>query len=118
MNLFLSRLFNGIDRQYLIKSYIISIICTFLLWQIQQGSHTTGLMIFCGISLILFPFATVVWDDFISLMTGGMVLILPLPIMLIWKIVKITILYMFTIIIAPIGIIYILLVNRPKKSEE
>jgi hypothetical protein len=77
-----------------------------------------GLIIFCGINLILFPFATVVWDDLISLMTGGMVFILPLPIMLIWKVVKIALLYMFTIVIAPIGIIYILLSNKLRNREE
>ncbi|PAE96719.1 hypothetical protein CHH70_01030 [Shouchella clausii] len=110
--MFLARLFNGIDRQYLVKSYIISIVCTFLFWQIQDGNQSLGLIIFCGINLVLFPFATVVWDDFISLMTGGISIELPLLIFLMWKVFKIAILYVFTIIIAPLGIIYVLIANK------
>ncbi|MFP3721964.1 hypothetical protein SFC57_24165 [Niallia circulans] len=113
--LYITKLFNGIEKQYLIRTYIISIICTYLFWQTQEANHTLGLLIFCGLNLILFPFATIVWDDFISLMTGGMVLILPLPIMIIWKLFKIAFLYIFTIVVAPIGIIYILLVNKLRK---
>jgi hypothetical protein len=91
---------------------VFSVICTILFWQTQAGNHSLGILLFCGASLILFPFATVVWDDLISLMTGGMVFILPLPIMLIWKVIKIGLLYTFSIIIAPIGITYILLANK------
>ncbi|WP_066229025.1 hypothetical protein [Metabacillus fastidiosus] len=115
--MFLTKLFNGIDRGYLIKSYIVAVIFTYLLWQTQEGNHSLTLIIFCGVNLILFPFASVVWDDLISLMTGGMVVILPLPFLIIWKLIKIFLLYTFTIIIAPIGIIYILLANRLRNKE-
>ena len=112
--MFLTKLFNGIDRQYLIKSYVIGAICTIIVWQLQAqvGNHSFGMILYFGISLVLFPFATIVWDDFIALMAGGMAFILPLPIMLIWKVFKIGLLYMFSVFIAPIGIIYILLANK------
>lgn len=107
--MFVKQLFAGVDRQYLVKSYIFGMIITALALSIADSM---GKVIFCIVSFILFPFATIVWDDLMSTLMGGTVLILPLPIMIVWKMFKILMLYVFTILIAPLGMIYILYMNR------
>lgn len=108
---FLRKMYSGVDTRYLIKSYFFSIIILILLFS-SADSHTSLFayiyVVICG---LLFPFATIVWDDFIGTIMGNTILILPLPFMLMWKIFKILILFIFTPIIAPIGFIYIYIGN-------
>ena len=74
-----------------------------------------GNILFLGSSLVLFPFATIVWDDFINTMMNGYTITLPIVFMLIWKLIKIMILYFFAAFIAPIGVLYILFITRNKR---
>jgi hypothetical protein len=110
--------------QYLVKSYFISISITalFIYMEVTKysgadvnviaevSSRTTpsiGAILYCLLACVLFPFATIVWDDLITTITSGNILILPLPFMLIWKIFKVLVLYGFGPFVAPIGMIYI-----------
>ncbi|TES48501.1 hypothetical protein [Shouchella lehensis] len=67
--------------------------------------------LFFLLNFFLFPFATVVWDDLIDLLLSGNQLLLPLLFVIPWKMFKMIILYMFAIVIAPIGLIYIYISN-------
>ena len=109
VNYVVKDLVGSVDRRYLIKSYIIGIAVTIL----AIGGGASGVtFILVIISGILFPFSALVWDEFIDLMMGGYFIVLPLPIMLMWKLVKILLLFGFAIFIAPLGILYILLRNK------
>ncbi len=109
---FIRKMFDGIDTTYLFKSYFFAaLVFSFFLFSIfyvSEGSNVSiFFLMFLALSFFLFPFATIAWDDLITTLMSGHVLILPLPIMLIWKLVKIFTLFMFAIFIAPLGIIYI-----------
>ena len=56
-------------------------------------------------------------DEFFNLMAGNTFLVLPLPIMLMLKIVKIAFLYVAAIVLAPLGILYIVIRNRGNLSN-
>ncbi len=109
---FIQKLFSGVNPQYLFKSYFFSAVLSITFLYISLQSVTPVFMylylIFCG---FLFPFASIVWDDFISTIMGDHIIMLPLPFMLLWKVVKIFALYFFTPLIAPVGILYIYFAN-------
>lgn len=104
---------NGIDRRYLIKSYIFGalIFSMFLYVLMLTGDFHFIVFLFFLLNFFLFPFATVVWDDLIDLLLSGNQLLLPLLFVIPWKMFKMIILYMFAIVIAPIGLIYIYISN-------
>lgn len=100
---------SSVDRRYLIKCYIISIIIAFLA---ISGGVSGFTFFFVIISAVLFPFSALVWDELIGLMMSGNFIVLPLPIMIIWKFVKVLLLFGFAIFIAPLGILYLSIRNK------
>ncbi|MGH0595580.1 hypothetical protein [Bacillus pretiosus] len=112
---FIKKMLNGVETQYLVKSYIISVVLTALI--LFNASFSSPLFIIHTLlACVLFPFATIVWDDLANTMMGGTMIILPLPIMLGWKVIKIILLFAFSPIIAPIGMIYVYLANGYHKN--
>ncbi|MEG2812809.1 MAG: hypothetical protein RR912_09920 [Clostridium sp.] len=104
------KIFGSVDIGYLIKSYIFSIIMIYLcLNDIDKSPSVVFVAILNG---ILFPFSALLWDTLSDLIMGNNMIILPLPMMLVWKFIKIFLLYIFAIIIAPLGIIYIIIRNK------
>lgn len=110
------RIFSGVSNEYLFKSYVISAIITALLCiSAMESIHDIWGILTLGmvfILFLLFPFSAIVWDDFITTMMGGNIIFLPVPIMLIWKFFKIVILYFFSWLVGPIGILYVLYRTR------
>ncbi|AIC94443.1 hypothetical protein [Shouchella lehensis] len=110
---FAKKMINGMDRRYLIKSYIFGalIFSMFLYVLMLTGDFHFIVFLFFLLNFFLFPFATVVWDDLIDLLLSGNQLLLPILFVIPWKMFKMIILYMFAIVIAPIGLIYIYISN-------
>lgn len=124
MNL-IKKMFAGVDSNYLAKSYLISIAMLGLIIYSNAVGNTNesfGVQLFTWIYVILatllFPFATVVYDDLINLIMGGHVIVLHVVIMLIYKMVKIGLLYAFAPIIAPIGFAYVYFRNGYHKEPK
>lgn len=116
MNL-IKKIFSGVDRQYLVKSYIISFLFTaFLVNLSSEGAGYPMPPVLLIISMVLFPFAAIVWDDLMNTLMGGHVIVLPLIFLVMWKMMKILFLFMFSILIAPIGILYIYFANGYHKK--
>ncbi|MFJ7763885.1 hypothetical protein [Bacillus toyonensis] len=113
---FIGKMFHGVDTQYLVKSYIISIaVSGFLLYINELSSAQTIYVLLAG---FLFPFATIIWDDLINTLMGGHFIILPLLFMLMWKAFKILILYMLSPLIAPFGMLYVYIANGYYRKGE
>ena len=118
LKLGLKNLFGGLDTKFLIKYYVISIICFILLingWS-AQGGFGIILGFISVINTILFPFAIIIWDVFlekvITLIFGESTFILPIYGVLIYKIFRILILYVCAFLVAPLGIIYVIIKNK------
>ncbi|ENQ3081034.1 hypothetical protein ACEOWG_004368 [Bacillus cereus] len=125
---FFKKMLLGVNTKYLVKSYIISItITTFFIYMksmedssdtLSNTTATSFLAItYVLIACVLFPFATIVWDDLINTIMSGNFIILPLPFMLIWKFIKILTLYTFSPFIAPFGMMYVYFSNGYHKRE-
>lgn len=113
--MFIKRLFLAIDSTFIFKSYVFSgILFYFIGIKGMLGSMNFGFgdvitIIWLLVATIVFPLCNVVWNDLISALFGGFIVILPLPIMAFWKFFKYLMLWFVAPIVAPIGIIYILL---------
>ncbi|MFJ8416996.1 hypothetical protein HWX41_19305 [Bacillus paramycoides] len=106
---FIKKMFHGVDTQYLVKSYIISIAVSGFLLHMNEMSFT--MTIYVVLAGFLFPFATIIWDDLIDTLMGGHSIIIPLLFMLMWKGFKILVLYTFSPLIAPFGMLYVYIAN-------
>lgn len=116
---FIYNIFSGVNTSYLVKSYFFSIIITYLIFIgpiADIGSK--GMAVYTIICGILFPFASIVWDDLTGVIMGDWAIIFPLPIMLFWKALKLIFLFLLTPLIAPIGLIYIYFANGFYKTNE
>ncbi len=82
------KMIDGVDRRYLIKSYIFGafIFFMYLYVQMNTGDFQFIVFMFFLMNFLLFPFATVVWDDLIDLLISGNIFILPLVFVIPWKI--------------------------------
>lgn len=106
----IKRIFSGVKPEYLFKSYVISGVITALL--LSTGVFNSFFKIVVLISLfVLFPFSAFVWDTFAYAMLRGYTYNVSIGIM-IFKVFKIVLLYVFSCLIAPIGILYLLFVTR------
>jgi hypothetical protein len=103
--LFVKKLFRSIEPKFLIRSYLISVAMLYISYKTFVVSF--GSAVFVVVNAILFPFAYLVWNELVLLIMGNNVLYLNTLIMAVWKFLKIVCIFMFTIFIAPIGILYI-----------
>ncbi|MEI3612599.1 hypothetical protein [Pseudogracilibacillus sp. SO30301A] len=108
-------IYSQFNLKYLIKTYIIGIAFAYLAWNYIYEGGSTSIKIFIILSAILFPFATIIYDSVIDLFFGGLELRINILIFIGYKLFKIIMLFMFTIFIAPIGLIF--LIVRSKISQ-
>ncbi|CAM4103225.1 hypothetical protein BALU111458_17750 [Bacillus luti] len=114
---FIKNMLNGVQTQYLVKSYIISFILTgFLFYNPSPFPYPVVMTIHFVLACVLFPFATIVWDDLINTMMGNTEITVSIWLMFTWKIFKVLFLYIFSPLIAPIGMIYVYLANGYHKN--
>lgn len=111
----IKKLILGMNPGFIFKSYIFSgILFYFFIIKGMGGSTHFGLNDFIMViwflfATIVFPLCNVVWNDLMVTLFNGFIIVLPLPLMLLWKVFKYVILWMVAPFVAPIGIIYILL---------
>lgn len=114
----LSRIMGAFTGEYLFKSYLISALILFIIYKGEVYTETSHqvYMIFCA---VLYPFATIVWDEIIHALTNGTTLVFTgwgIILSFAWKILKCFLLFLFTPVIAPFGIIYLLFLTRRREN--
>ena len=108
----IKKIFFSIDKSFLIKYYSISIaiFLIFLFGTLNSGIRSLNDVygiFFLTISAILFPFSVLVWNSIVNLFFNNSVILLPVVFMILFKIIKVILLYAFSIFIAPFGILYV-----------
>ena len=125
----LSRIFKGFDTWYLIKSYILSIITFVVILKAELPIN----IILGSISVIIFPFATIFWDEVIEEFFNYYLVnrtvymyvrknqliydMLKLAFFLGYKIMKIFAAFIGALLFAPIGFTYMYFKTKPRKSN-
>lgn len=110
MNL-LKSIFGTIDRRYLVRAYVIGL-AFFALFFItlvnsKSGTNPTFMIGFATVSLLLFPFAKLVWDELRNFIMGDTMIFQSISMHLIGKYLVNGVLFASAILIAPLGILYL-----------
>ena len=107
-------IFRSLDRSWLIRHYFFSFAFFGLLFVMLKGFSTPLPVWLLYLSFTLFyPFAMFVYESIVDLIIGDNIFLIPVLIMIIWKIIRFFIIWLFSIPIGLIGLIYLYFsVNR------
>lgn len=106
----IKEIFSSVDTYFLVRQYFFSI-AVFLFIVFSNPFNLKG-FIFILLSTILYPFARITFDYAFSFLLGNTTFVLPVILMFFIKIAEFVFLYAFSMFIAPISIIFILIRNR------
>jgi hypothetical protein len=114
MRKFLTIIYGSLSLSYLIKQYVFGGIMYALMLYANGASpiHKTGVFIFLTLSLVLYPFAMFVYDSIVDTLIGNWIVPVPAVLLLIWLPIKIVLIFMFAVLIAPIGMLYLYITGR------
>lgn len=109
---FLHRTFGAIDRQFLVRAYLIGVaLMAFFVWielKAEGNIAAAAPQILLAIaSTILFPFAKLVWNEIRDFLLGSNVFFLNAILMVAGKVVVNLMLWFFAFFIAPVGLVYL-----------
>lgn len=112
MSRFVRTVVTSLPPFYLIRQYIFSGVVTALFYFSSPNTAPTSFYVFLGVNFLLYPFAMFVYDSAVSLLIGNNVWITSGIFALIWGFIKTLLIYFFSILIAPIGILILYFTNR------
>lgn len=112
MSHFIRTVFTSLHPAYLIRQYIFSGIVTAFFYFSSPGTAPTSFYVFLGVNFLLYPFSMFVYDSVVSLLMGDNVWITSGIFVFIWGFIKILLIYFFSLLIAPIGILILYFTNR------
>ncbi|WP_413628337.1 hypothetical protein R4B61_07675 (plasmid) [Fructilactobacillus vespulae] len=109
---FIKGSFSSMNSQFLIKSYftataIVGILIYLNRYHLNTTFSDPFIIEWFIISWILYPFANLFWNDLIVAINRNTVWIINGCLLLIWKPIKLFLLFMFAPLIAPLGLMYI-----------
>lgn len=112
---FLSKTLGGLSRAYYIRQFLFGLIFFISIVAISyNGYNYTGNtsilvknVILGLICLLLYPYSRFVYESIIEYILGDNVFFVNVPLMLVTKLITMAICFVFSIFIAPIGLIYL-----------
>ncbi|MBP2621369.1 hypothetical protein ACVRXQ_10630 [Streptococcus panodentis] len=110
-----TNIFKSLDRSWLIRHYLFSFAFFALLVYLTVSNPRPSypaLFLFLLFSLF-YPFAMFVYESIVKLVMGDSIFLIPILVILIWKIVRFFMIWLFSLPIGIIGLIYLYFaVNR------
>ncbi len=106
----LRRVLSGVERSYLIRSWIIGIcFLALMIFASTQGKNSFPIpaILYFIVCTILFPFSKLVWDELKALMMGNNIIFMNILILYPLKLFINALLWSFAPFIAVLGIGYI-----------
>ena len=112
---FLSKTLGGLSRAYYTRQFLFGLIFFISIVAISyNGYNYTGNtsilvknVILGLICLLLYPYSRFVYESIIEYILGDNVFFVNVPLMLVTKLITMSICFVFSIFIAPIGLIYL-----------
>ncbi|WP_105888205.1 hypothetical protein [Haemophilus influenzae] len=112
---FLSKTLGGLSRAYYTRQFLFGLIFFISIVAISyNGYNYTGNtsilvknVILGLICLLLYPYSRFVYESIIEYILGDNVFFVNVPLMLVTKLITMAICFIFSIFIAPIGLIYL-----------
>ncbi len=112
----IKELFASLNASYLMRQYVFGFICYALLIYINKDTLNAQIIVILTISLLLYPFAMFVYDSIVNFLLGDNIVFKSLGLTIILGVIKTVGIFVFSIFIAPVGIIYLYL-TRGKRLE-
>lgn len=109
MKHFISTVFKGVSPSYIGKQYLSGLVLYIVILRFQPINISFPLL---TLSLILYPFAMVVYDSIMDLLIGDTTFISSVFFVAIFKIIRTIIIFSCSILIAPFGILYLYFTGR------
>ncbi|EAE3409293.1 TPA: hypothetical protein PNM84_001345 [Listeria monocytogenes] len=106
------RTFHYVEPFYFMRDYLFSGLLTLVLFHISPSSPSISFYFFLGINFILYPFAMVTYDSLVNLVLGTTIWFTEGVLTIIWVLIRTLLIYSFSLIIAPIGFIFLFLIDR------
>ncbi len=97
---------------YLIRQYVFSGIVTAFFYFLSPGTAPTSFYVFLGLNFILYHLRCLSMISTVPLLMGENVWITSGIFSLIWGFIKIMLIYFFSVLIAPVGILILYFTNR------
>ncbi len=114
--------FAGIDKGYYLRHFIFGLaIAAFFLLLAPQFRSDKAMIILLAINTLLYPYAHVVYDDVMGFIMGDNKFYINAIVFMVLKFWRMLILFIFSIFIAPLGLIYLAFYhhrNRKKQAKE
>lgn len=107
-------MFKSINLGYFIRHYLFSLTLTILLYSISSTHASISFYIFLGLSFICYPFARMVYDTFIYFLMGDTIWIGTILFSMSLFIVKTGLLFILSSLLAPIGLLILLIASQRK----
>ncbi|MEX4603532.1 hypothetical protein HZI61_04215 [Haemophilus influenzae] len=112
---FLSKTLGGLSKAYYTRQFLFGLIFFILIVAISYNgyNHTGKISILITnailglICLLLYPYSRFVYESIIEYILGDNVFFINAPLMLVTKLITMAICFIFSIFIAPIGLIYL-----------
>ncbi|MDR0666011.1 MAG: hypothetical protein LBF71_01230 [Campylobacteraceae bacterium] len=119
---FISKTFGGLSASYLVRQYIFGIILGgfFIYLDISRGVNIPYIL-FAVVSTILYPYSRFVYESIIDFIFGNNIIVFTgflLLIMLFIKLIIIIFCWSFSIVIAPIGLLFLYFYHTRKESNQ
>ena len=99
----------SVETKFWLKYYIISLILSIALIYKEPSFQFILLSV---ASFFLYPFAILLYDSIINLFFGETTMIVPIIILIPYVMLKTALLYVFSIFIGPIGIIFLFIYSN------
>ncbi|TAJ06203.1 hypothetical protein EG334_03040 [Pectobacterium versatile] len=118
---FLRKTFGGLEKSYLIRSFIfgalISIFFIYMLSQRPKGLDFSLCIIFI-INMVLYPYSRFVYEMIVNFILGSNVFYINSGLMIFTKSLTICLCWVFSIFIAPLGLAYLYYHHTKKERNE
>ena len=119
---FIKSLFGSLTNRFLVRAYLFSLaLFIYSIWYFSSRPGLHGFQqwffyFYAALSAILFPFAKLVWDEIRNLVLGNTSFVVfdgwAIVVTVVFKTIINIFLWFSSIAIAPLGILYLWLINR------
>ena len=100
-------IFRALNTSWLLRHYAYVIMPFIAFYLFDINSFSGGQLVFLTICSAFYPFAMYVYESIVNFFVGENLFILPLKFVIIWKVVRFVIIWLFSIPIGLIGLIYL-----------
>lgn len=111
MKRFFTVLFTSLNPAYLVRQYVFALFIALFFFFISPENMRSTLP-FLLISFLLYPFAMFVYDSLVALIIGDRVWFTSWLFTFIWALIKILGIFVFSVFIAPLGILYLYFTHK------